>query len=200
MFDSFGNFCQIVTMDTPTLPDRESVILDAAFRAFAGYGYKRVSMEDIAQGAGLSRTALYQHFRNKEDIFRSLLWRYFQECLAAFRDALAQDGPAEQVLVAAFAAKDGKFMDVVLGTPHGRELLDAGFAVSAEIAQEADAQITALLANWIGARGDALGNAQEAAQTVMAALKGLKFSATSLADYRAGQAMLARMLARALGS
>lgn len=185
---------------TTTLPDRETVILDAAFRAFAGYGYKRVSMEDIAQGAGLSRTALYQHFRNKEDIFRSLSWRYFQECLAAFGAALAQDGPAEQVLVAAFVAKDGKFMDVVLGTPHGRELLDAGFAVSAEIAHEAEGRITDLLAGWIGARGDGLGDARAAAAMVMAALKGLKFSAGSLADYREGQAMLARMLARALGS
>lgn len=182
-----------------TLPDRETVILDAAFRAFAGYGFKRVSMEDIAQGAGLSRTALYQHFRNKEDIFRSLSQRYFAECLAAMQAALAQDGPAEAVLAAAFSAKDGKFMDVVLGTPHGRELLDAGFAVSADIARTAEAQMAAALAAWIAGRGAALGDPAVAAATVMAALKGLKFSAASLADYREGQAMLARMLARALG-
>jgi len=78
--------------------DRQDAILDAAFHAFAGDGYRRASMEDIARVPGLSRTALYLHFRNKEDIFRSLSWRYFQECLAALRDALTKDGPAETVL------------------------------------------------------------------------------------------------------
>ena len=103
----------------PPLSDREDAILDAAFHAFAGYGYRRVTMEDIAAGAGLSRTALYQHFRNKEDIFRSLSERYFGLCLAEMERALLADGAAEDVLRAAFIAKDGKFMDVVLGTPHG---------------------------------------------------------------------------------
>lgn len=188
-------------MDQPLpLPDREAVILDAAFRAFAGYGFRRASMEDIAQGAGLSRTALYLHFRNKEDIFRSLSRRYFAECLAALEASLATDGPDEAVLAAAFAAKDGKFMDVVLGTPHGRELLDAGFALSADIAREAEARMTALLADWLARRRHGLGDARAAAATVMASLKGLKLSSGSLADYRAGQAMLAHILARALAA
>ncbi len=180
------------------LPDRETVILDAAFRVFAGYGYKRVSMEDIAQGAGLSRTALYLHFRNKEDIFRSLTQRYFAQCLAEMQAALEQDGPDEAVLAAAFAAKDGKFMDVVLGTPHGRELLDAGFAISAEIAREKEERMSAALAGWIGPRARHLGSAASVAATVMAALKGLKLSSSSVAEYRNGQATLARMVAHAL--
>lgn len=179
-------------------PDRETVILDAAFRAFAVYGYKRVSMEDIAQGAGLSRTALYQHFRNKEDIFLSLSQRYFAQCLADMKGALAQDGPDEAVLAAAFAAKDGKFMEVVLGTPHGRELLDAGFAISAEIARAMEDEMSRALATWIGPRGRHLGRAEQVAATVMAALKGLKLSSASVADYRTGQAVLARLLAQAL--
>ena len=59
------------------LPDRQDAILDAAFHAFATYGYRRTAMDDIARGAGMSRTALYLHYRNKEDIFRSLALRYF---------------------------------------------------------------------------------------------------------------------------
>jgi AcrR family transcriptional regulator len=199
LFDSFAIFRQIVTMDIAALtPDRETVILDAAFRAFAVYGYRRVSMEDIARGAGLSRTALYLHFRNKEDIFLSLSQRYFTQCLAEMQAALADDGPAASVLAAAFAAKDGKFMDVVLGTPHGRELLDAGFAISAEIARAMEQEMSAALARWIGPRAAHLGSAEAVAVTVMAALKGLKLSSRSLAEYRDGQATLARILARAL--
>lgn len=182
------------------VPARPDAILDAAFHAFAVYGYRRVTMEDIATGAGLSRTALYQHFRNKEDIFRSLSERHFETSLAAMQRALAGDGDPETVLCAAFAAKDGKFMDVVLGTPHGRELLDAGFALAAEVAGSAEARMGAMLGDWLAARGTAaLGQAAVAGATVMAALKGLKTTARTVEDYRAGQAMLARILARALG-
>ena len=185
----------------PPLSDREDAILDAAFHAFAGYGYRRVTMEDIAAGAGLSRTALYQHFRNKEDIFRSLSERYFGQCLAEMERALLADGAAEDVLRAAFIAKDGKFMDVVLGTPHGRELLDAGFTLAAEIAGRAEAAMAAGLADWLLRQGAAarLGDPALTAATMVAALKGLKTSARTLDEYRAGQAMLARMLALALG-
>lgn len=184
----------------PSLPDREDAILDAAFRAFAVYGYRRVSMEDIAQGAGLSRTALYQHFRNKEDIFRSLSARYFAECRAEMARALAVEGPAEAVLQAVFAAKDGKFMEVVLGTPHGRELLDVGHAVASGVALEAEAWMAAELADWMAVRGAAarLGDPAAAAGLVIAALKGLKTTSQTLSAYRAGQAMLARLVARAL--
>ena len=185
------------------IPGREDAILDAAFHAFAGYGYRRVTMEDIAAGAGLSRTALYQHFRNKEDIFRSLSERHFETCLTEMDRALQGTGPAAEVLQAAFAAKDGKFMDVVLGTPHGRELLDAGSALSAEVAGRAEGQMADLLAGWIGRQGasasESLGDPALLGKTVMAALKGLKSSARTLEDYREGQAALARMVARALG-
>ncbi len=182
------------------LSDREDAILDAAFHAFAGYGYRRVTMEDIAAGAGLSRTALYLHFRNKEDIFRSLSDRYFQTCLAEMALALQADGPAEQVLLATFVAKDGKFMEVVLGTPHGRELLDAGTTLAAEVAGRAEARMAEMLGDWLKRMGaqDVLGDPALAGATVVAALKGLKTSSRTLADYRAGQAMLARMLALAL--
>ena len=72
--------------------DRQDAILDAAFGAFATYGYRRTSMDDIARGAGLSRTALYLHYRNKEDIFRSLAARYFDEALRDMTAALHLPG------------------------------------------------------------------------------------------------------------
>lgn len=184
-----------------TPPDRQDHVLDAAFHVFATYGFRRVTMDDIARKAGLSRTALYLHFRNKEDIFRSLSDRYFRKCVAAMAEALATPGPDDEVLRAAFAAKDGPFMDVVLGTPHGQELMDAGFSVAADIAGQAEGAMIARLTDWLAVRGaDAtLGSAATAAATVFAALKGLKISARTIADYRAGQASLARMVARSLG-
>ncbi|MEY4697699.1 MAG: hypothetical protein RIT14_2127 [Pseudomonadota bacterium] len=181
--------------------DRQETILDAAFHAFATYGYRRTTMDDIARGAGLSRTALYLHYRNKEDIFRSLAIRYFDEALRQMQAALDRPGQTvEQALLAAFIAKDGKFMEAVLSTPHGEELMDAGFSVTGDLAAAGEAQLVTAFADWMSRRKlpEGVGTPAEVAQAIMAAVKGLKTSARSLADYRSGQARLARLFARAL--
>jgi AcrR family transcriptional regulator len=191
-----------VSMPSSATPvDRQDAILDAAFGAFATYGYRRTSMDDIARGAGLSRTALYLHYRNKEDIFRSLAARYFDEALRDMTAALHLPGQTlEQALRAAFIAKDGKFMEAVLSTPHGEELMDAGFAVTGDLVAAGEARMVAVLGDWLAQRAlpPGLGSGPEVAQAIIAAVKGLKTSARSLPHYRAGQARLAALFARAL--
>lgn len=189
------------TSPAPPVADRQDGILDAAFHAFATYGYRRTSMEDIARGAGMSRTALYLHYRNKEDIFRSLAVRYFDEALRDMAAALERHGrDAEAALLAAFVAKDGKFMEAVLTTAHGEELMDAGFSVTGDLAAAGEARMVEVLAGWLARRKlpDGIGSPAEVAQAIMAAVKGLKMQARSLEEYRAGQARLARLFARAL--
>ncbi|MEO1613491.1 MAG: helix-turn-helix domain-containing protein, partial [Pseudomonadota bacterium] len=53
------------------MSDRRARILESAVGVFGRYGFKRCSMEDIAEAAGMSRPALYQHFKNKTEIFRA---------------------------------------------------------------------------------------------------------------------------------
>jgi AcrR family transcriptional regulator len=183
------------------LADRTDPILDAAFGVLAQYGYRRTAMEDIARAAGLSRTALYQHWRNKDDLFRALAIRYFDTGLRDMAMALAQpDQTVDQALMAAFAAKDGKFMQAVLSTPHGPELLEAGYAVTADIAAAGEARFAGVLAEWLARLPvpEGAGSPSEVAASIMAALKGLKSTASTLADYQAGQLALARLMARAL--
>ena len=61
---------------------RRDAILDAAYQAFARYGYRRTSMEEIARGTGMSRASLYLQFANKEEIFRALVERVHGEAVA----------------------------------------------------------------------------------------------------------------------
>ena len=53
----------------PMSESKKSKILTAARAVFLRYGYKRISMNDIAEAAGVSRPALYLLFKNKEEIF-----------------------------------------------------------------------------------------------------------------------------------
>jgi AcrR family transcriptional regulator len=47
-------------------------ILDAAIKVFVQKGVAKASLEEIAEGAGVTRGAVYWHFKNKLDIFQAL--------------------------------------------------------------------------------------------------------------------------------
>jgi AcrR family transcriptional regulator len=48
-------------------------ILEAARRRFLRFGVPKTTMDEVAREAGCSRTTLYSHFRNKEDLYTRLL-------------------------------------------------------------------------------------------------------------------------------
>ncbi|TYZ56389.1 TetR family transcriptional regulator [Ralstonia solanacearum] len=50
-------------------------ILDAAEEVFYVRGVARTSLSDIAQAAGVTRGAIYWHFRNKADVFAAMCER-----------------------------------------------------------------------------------------------------------------------------
>ncbi|GEM_PF-501864 len=49
-------------------PVRRREIAEAALRIMAKHGYYGTSVERIARAVGISNSALYQHFRNREDV------------------------------------------------------------------------------------------------------------------------------------
>ncbi len=53
-------------------------ILCTALRLFAEKGYEAVSVRDIAEALGVTKGALYRHYRSKRDIFDSILARMAQ--------------------------------------------------------------------------------------------------------------------------
>ncbi len=50
-------------------------ILDAAEQLFSEHGVSRTSLEDIAQAAGVTRGAIYWHFKDKSDLFAAMVNR-----------------------------------------------------------------------------------------------------------------------------
>lgn len=60
------------------MTDTKEKILMAALRLFAREGYEAVSVSDIAGELGITKGALYKHYKNKRDIFDSIVARMFQ--------------------------------------------------------------------------------------------------------------------------
>jgi AcrR family transcriptional regulator len=61
------------------------LILDAARRLFVENGYDATSMRAIAREIEYTPTAIYHHFRGKEELFDELLHRDFHTLGSAFR-------------------------------------------------------------------------------------------------------------------
>ena len=55
--------------------DVQTKILSVATDAFRQYGFKTITMDDIARKAGLSKKTLYQHFASKTDVVKAaVMW------------------------------------------------------------------------------------------------------------------------------
>lgn len=81
------------------VPGRER-ILTAAYHLFLERGYADVSMQEIADAAGVTKGAPYYHFRDKEELFGEVFRRELASVRAGFVDRLEQDGPLRQRLEA----------------------------------------------------------------------------------------------------
>jgi AcrR family transcriptional regulator len=66
-------------MSHSELADTPTVILSAAERLFVEKGYYAVSMREIADAVGMTKAALYYHFRDKEQLFVAILERVLGE-------------------------------------------------------------------------------------------------------------------------
>jgi AcrR family transcriptional regulator len=65
------------------------VLLDVARRLFADHGYTGTGTEEVVRQAGVTRGALYYHFRDKRDLFRAVVEDLQQEILGKVQAAAA---------------------------------------------------------------------------------------------------------------
>jgi AcrR family transcriptional regulator len=72
--------------------ERRQQLLDVAGQLFAEHGYHGLSMEQLAEGAGVSKPVLYQHFPSKRDLYLGLLRDAIAEMEAQVTKALEDTG------------------------------------------------------------------------------------------------------------
>ena len=106
---------------------------EAGFRSvidvFAHYGFRKASMEDLAQALGVSRQTLYKRFKSK-DAVRDWAVEGFIETLLGRAEAelSAQALPIEQCLLNAFMRWTGDHVTLLRAAPHGSEIIELGAA------------------------------------------------------------------------
>lgn len=55
--------------------DRSEQLIEIAHQLFGRYGYERTTMDDIAREAGISKGAVYLHFKSKEELLIAAIHR-----------------------------------------------------------------------------------------------------------------------------
>ena len=76
---------------------REAIV-EAAQRLFLERGFGSVSMDELAEAAGVARRTLYNQFASKEEIFREMLLRVSGQLETAFPPGIETQGEVEDVL------------------------------------------------------------------------------------------------------
>jgi AcrR family transcriptional regulator len=101
-------------------------ILDAATLVFRRHGFRRSSIEQAAEAAGLTRQALYHHFDSKEALFRAVIERLHENTLAAetasINAAETAGGSLADILAAGVGGRLRHLMASFDGSPHIEEL------------------------------------------------------------------------------
>jgi AcrR family transcriptional regulator len=115
-------------------------ILDAAMLVFRRHGFRRSSIEQAAEAAGLTRQALYHHFDSKEALFRAVVERVYQNALATESEAADANekagGSLADILVAQITARLTYLVASFDGSPHVEELFSEHLGQSRDLYQK----------------------------------------------------------------
>src|SRR5258707_12916759 len=74
---------------------RERILL-AAIQRFSNFGYRRTSINDVAEEAGLARATVYLYWKRKEDLFVAGLERFNVDSRNLAETAAAKKGSAAE--------------------------------------------------------------------------------------------------------
>ena len=71
--------------------DIRDLILDAADRLLARYGYRKMTIDDLAREVGIGKGTIYLHFQSKEDVALSRIDRVIDRLKTELRKVASSD-------------------------------------------------------------------------------------------------------------
>jgi AcrR family transcriptional regulator len=88
-------------------PGSSELILNAALKCFSTRGYHATTTRDIARAAGMSPTALYIHYRSKEEVLYEIIRIAHESAVSMARSSVSREGGTQErvrALIHDFAA------------------------------------------------------------------------------------------------
>jgi AcrR family transcriptional regulator len=126
--------------------EKDNHIIQAATSVFLRYGFRRTTMGDIAEAAGVSRPALYLRFCNKEHIFQTVLKDFAARTLEQIRGGLPEFKTPMEQLHFAFECWAVRPFSLMQGSPDARDLTSCNLAFAETVKSQSHAEFEAILA------------------------------------------------------
>jgi AcrR family transcriptional regulator len=185
----------------PGSPQREAILM-AATATFLRYGFKKTSMDNVAQAAGVSRQGLYLYFETKDVLFREAL-QYLVSHMISTARSVAEDGnlSLRDRLLGVFEAVHGSAFQSA-SPEHAFELLQSAQSADGALLVQLDRDLMGIVAALLAEAGAAdrwkkagVTVAELSEQLLMSA-KGIKASVETLTAYRERMLIAIRIVTR----
>jgi AcrR family transcriptional regulator len=173
----------------PGSPQREAILM-AATATFLRYGFKKTSMDDVAQAAGVSRQGLYLYFDTKDLLFREAL-QYLVSHMISTARSVAEDGnlSLRDRLLGVFEAVHGSAFQSA-SPEHAFELLQSAQSADGALLVQLDRDLMGIVAALLAEAGaadrweEAGVTVAELSEQLLMSAKGIKASVDTLTAYR----------------
>jgi AcrR family transcriptional regulator len=111
---------------------KRQLLLEAALKLFSRHGYRRTSVDDIAQEAGVAKGTVYVYFNDKEALFKAVVEYFAEQLDTRTLTALKVEDRPDKILRALLEAKFLHAYRIILSAPHAQELIDSGNLLAKE--------------------------------------------------------------------
>ncbi len=164
-------------------------MLSAALEVFFKYGYKRVSMNEIAEAAGISRPGLYLHFSSKEEVFRAAMLQFADGLIEEISKGLPSRKTIEEKVLYVFEVWTVQRFDLALNSPEAKEISDSSYEFAREALAKSYEKLESILASILKGRVKSKGNKralspEKLAHLLTSAVRGFKLVAKSATELR----------------
>src|SRR6266478_1219059 len=169
--------------------EKRQQILAAALEVFFKYGYKRVSMNELAEAAGISRPGLYLHFSSKEEVFRAAILQFADGLIEEISKGLHSQQTIEEKVRYAFEVWTVQRFDLTLNSPEAKEISDSSYEFAQEALDQSYKKFESVLASILKRHVNCSGNkkalsAEKMAHILTSAVRGFKLVAKSATELR----------------
>lgn len=187
---------------------KQIAVLDAAADVFAQYGFKRTTMNDIAEAAGISRPALYLMFENKEHLFHELAAYRINLALDAATSVLSEKGHVSERFIKALMIFEKTYTEPVANSPHGEELIDVNLSLASDVMAKGHGSLVTALTTVLK-EADKAGEVdfENSAMThkafvelLLSSIKGIKKMAGTKEEYRKQTQQVARIFLQTIAT
>ncbi|MEX0285727.1 MAG: TetR/AcrR family transcriptional regulator [Paracoccaceae bacterium] len=171
----------------------------AVLFVFAQYGFRKVSMTDIAEAAGLSRQSIYNQFGSKKAVFdwtvRTVGEDVTNAAIALFSNT---ESAPQDTIVAVFQTWVGNYLHIWSGTPHGPEILEMAIETTVQANVNYEDMLMEALSEFL-ITSNVVSNtemAKDMSFAIYSASKGLLLKSSHSDDYEFNMMRIVRAVCR----